>query len=105
MVLAQLANLYFLFAINEALVLRSTSDLRVWKTLLFGLLIADVGHLYSVWGLGTGVYWEFHRWSPIDWGNVGFVYAGALTRICFLCGLGMPSEKTVSNNKNEAKRL
>jgi hypothetical protein len=92
-VLTQLANLYFLFAINEALVLRSTSDLRVWRSLLFGLLVADFGHLYSVWGLGTGVYWKVHEWSAMDWGNVGFVYAGALMRIAFLSGLGIPTER------------
>lgn len=55
-VLSQLANLYLLFAINEALVLRCTSDLKVWRTLLFGLLIADLGHLYSVRELGGDVY-------------------------------------------------
>jgi hypothetical protein len=55
-VLSQLANLYLLFAINEALVLRCTSDLKVWRTLLFGLLLADLGHLYSVKELGTSVY-------------------------------------------------
>jgi hypothetical protein len=57
--LTQLANLYLLFTINEALVLRSTSDLRVWRTLLFGLLVADLGHLWSVRGLGVGGYWRF----------------------------------------------
>ena len=31
-IMSQLANLYLLFALNEALVLRSTTDLRVWKT-------------------------------------------------------------------------
>src|SRR5436190_14915228 len=40
-VLRQLANLYLLFALNEALVLRSTADLRVWRSLLLGLLLAD----------------------------------------------------------------
>src|SRR5436190_1542401 len=44
-VLSQLANLYFLFAVNEALVLRATADLRVWRTVLVALLVADVGHL------------------------------------------------------------
>jgi hypothetical protein len=91
-VLTQLANLYLLFAINEALVLRSTSDLRVWRTLLFGLLIADFGHLFSVLKLGSDVYWKVQYWSPIDWGNVAFVYVGALTRITFLCGFGMAGE-------------
>jgi hypothetical protein len=88
-VLTQLANLYLLFAINEGLVLRSTSDLRVWKTVLFGLLIADLGHLYSVKGLGVAGYWKIWEWNAMAWGNVGFVYAGALMRICFLSNVGI----------------
>jgi hypothetical protein len=88
--LSQLANLYFLFALNEGLVLRATRDVRVWRTLLFGLLLADFGHLYTVRTLGHEVYWQFWNWNAIDWGNVAFVYLGALTRIFFLCGLGLP---------------
>lgn len=103
-VLTQLANLYFLFAINEAFVLRSTSDLRVWRALLFGLLVADLGHLYSVWGLGTGVYWKVHEWSAMDWGNVGFVYAGALMRIAFLFGFGVPRGAELSKTKKNKRK-
>lgn len=87
--LTQLANLYLLFALNEALVLRSTADLRVWRTLLFGLLVADFGHLWSVKALGTGVYWRVWEWNSMAWGNVGFVYVGAAMRMCFLGGVGM----------------
>ena len=72
---------------------------------MFGLLVADFGHLYSVWGLGTGLYWKVHLWSAMDWGNIGFVYAGALTRITFLCGLGVPTGKSAVNQRNgQAKR-
>ena len=88
-VLVQLANLYLLFAINEGLVLRSTSDMTVWKTVLFGLLVADLGHLYSVRALGFGGYYRFWEWNVMAWGNVGFVYAGALMRICFLSKVGL----------------
>lgn len=88
-VLQQLANLYFVFALNEALVLRSTTDLRVWRTLLFCLLIADLGHLYSVSPVGLQVYWAFWNWNAIDWGNVGFVYLGATMRSAFLLGVGL----------------
>jgi hypothetical protein len=88
-VLAQLSNLYFLFAINEAIVLRSTRDLRVWRALLMGLLIADFGHLWSVDKPGVSIYWGFWKWNAIDWGNVGFVYVGAMSRIAFLLGIGM----------------
>lgn len=89
-VLSQLANLYLLFALNEALVLRSTNDLRVWRTLLLGLLIADLGHLWSMRGTGTfwQVYVAFWEWNEMAWGNVAFVYVGAAARACFLAGVG-----------------
>lgn len=92
-ILSQLSNLYLLFAINEALVLRSTKDLRVWKALLFGLLVADVGHLWSLKVLGWEMYWRAGDWNAIDWGNVGFVYVGALMRSSFLLGLGVKASK------------
>ncbi|KAF7877646.1 hypothetical protein EAF04_001317 [Stromatinia cepivora] len=92
-ILTQLANLYLLFAINEALILRSTSDLRVWKVVLFGMLVADFGHLYSVKGLGWNIYWDLLHWNLMAWGNVGFVYAGAAMRIAFLRGWGLGTER------------
>ena len=88
-VLTQLANLYLLFAFNEAFILRSTSDLRVWRTVLLGMLIADFGHLYSVSPLAPDIYWKVARWNVMDFGNVGFVYAGACMRLAFLCGIGL----------------
>lgn len=88
-VLYQLANLYFVFALNEALVLRATSDVKVWRVFLFGLLLADLGHLASVQGLmGWGVYWRVWEWNSMYWGNLGFVYVGAAMRSCFLMGVG-----------------
>ena len=97
-VLSQLANLYFLFAVNEGLVLRATRDIRVWRVLLFGLLVADVGHLYSVYPLGIDKYWRFWVWNIMDWGNIAFVYAGAAMRISFLLGLGLPERRKVKGH-------
>ncbi|TKA52761.1 hypothetical protein B0A55_13395 [Friedmanniomyces simplex] len=87
-VLNQLANLYLVFALNEALVLRATNDVHVWRVLLLGLLIADFGHLYSVHAVGWGVYYQFWTWSSMYWGNLGFVYVGATMRGAFLGGMG-----------------
>lgn len=53
----------------------------------FGLLLANFGHLYSVLLLGLGLYWKFWAWDAVGWGNFGFVYLGAATRISF--GLGL----------------
>lgn len=104
-VLTQLSNLYLCVAINEALVLRATSDLKVWRTLLICLLIADFGHLYSVNVAGWHVYWNVLSWNAIDWGNVAFVYVGATMRICFLSGLGMgPSSGQTVRRSTRRKR-
>lgn len=103
-VLSQLSNLYLLFALNEALVLRATSDIHVWQTLLFGLLIADLGHLYSVHPLGLKVYWNVFQWNAIDWGNVAFVYAGATMRTCFLAGLGISTQPVQRRSKRQTRR-
>ncbi|KAK7736960.1 hypothetical protein SLS53_006715 [Cytospora paraplurivora] len=91
-VLSQLANLYLFFALNEAVVLRATSDLRVWKSVLFVLLLADLGHLWSLKELGLEIYapWNWARWNAIDWGNIPFVYLGATLRLTFLADIGMP---------------
>ncbi len=87
--LRQLGNLYLAFALSEALVLRSTTDLKVWRSFLLVLLIADFGHLYTCLPLGTGVYYQVWTWNAIDWGNLGFVYCGATIRMCFLSGVGL----------------
>lgn len=90
--MSQLGNLYFAFALSEALVLRSTSDIRVWKTFLFCLLVADLGHLYTVHELGLPIYWSVSEWNAIDWGNIPFVYIGASMRVAFLAGVGFASK-------------
>lgn len=91
--LQQLANMYLLFTLNEALVLRVTTDQRVWRTLLLNLLIADIGHLFSVAPLGVAIYYDITRWNSMDWGNIPFVYLGLTSRICFLLGWGVKSKK------------
>ncbi|KAM0199135.1 hypothetical protein ACHAPA_001635 [Fusarium lateritium] len=93
--MSQLANMYFFFALNEALVLRSTADLRVWRTVLLVLLIADVGHLYSMSALGSGIYWDVKAWNVSDWGNVPWVYAGMSMRLCFLMGFGLGESRAL----------
>lgn len=97
--LAHLANLYLLFAINEHVVLRSSSSVATWRALLFGLLLADFGHLATMAPLGAEVYWKFWDWNAMVWGSVGFVYLGASLRTAFLLGLGIRPTATVAKDK------
>lgn len=100
MTLLQLANLYLLFALNEHLVLSSTSSLKTWRRLLFVLLVADFGHLATMSPLGHVVFWRVWDWNAMVWGSVGFVYIGASLRICFLRGVGMGASEV-----DRSKRL
>ena len=103
--LRQLGNLYFCFAFNEALVLRATNDVKVWRILLLGLLVADFGHLFTCYPLGLRLYYDVLNWNAIDAGNIGFVYCGALTRICFLLGVGFAkSSKAKPAKKSKSKQ-
>ncbi|KAF2024958.1 hypothetical protein EK21DRAFT_104321 [Setomelanomma holmii] len=97
-VMTQLANLYLGLSILEASVLRVTTDIKVWRTFIIGLLVADIGHLYSVAPAGSWMYWQYWRWNAIDWGNVGFVYFLVITRACMLLGFGF--EKAVQRLKS-----
>jgi hypothetical protein len=97
----QLSNLYLLFAVNEHLVLKHSRSLDTWRALLFGLLIADFGHLATYLSLGMDVYWKFWEWNAMMWGGVGFVYAGAFIRILFLLGFGVNSDPLIVKRKRD----
>jgi hypothetical protein len=99
MVLLQLANLYFLFALNEHFVLSSTSSLVTWRRLLMGLLIADFGHLVTMAPLGSEVFWRVWNWNAMVWGSVGFVYMGVTMRLCFLAGIGLSNATELQRQK------
>ncbi|KAF4344213.1 hypothetical protein FBEOM_1807 [Fusarium beomiforme] len=67
----QLAATYTLFAYNEAILLRTTKDLRIWRTVLFGILICDALHLYASWLAVPSVFWNPAVWRWEDWVNFG----------------------------------
>jgi hypothetical protein len=88
-VLQQLGNLYTVFALLEAFVLRSTSDIKVWRTFLIALLIADFGHLLACYPIGLQSYYDVPSWNAMYYGNYLFVYVGAAFRTSFLLNIGM----------------
>ncbi|KAK0491628.1 hypothetical protein IW261DRAFT_1556772 [Armillaria novae-zelandiae] len=102
--LYQLANLYLLFALNEHLVLSSTSSLKTWRSLLLCLLIADFGHLATMAPLGLDAFWKVWEWNAMLWGSVGFVYLGASMRLSFLFSLGFGGRSKNTGSNLQGKR-
>lgn len=90
-VYSNLAATYALFAFNEAVVLRLTNDLTVWKALLCGILLCDAIHLYASWGaLGSDVFWNPALWRMEDAVNLGSLWVQGLIRVAFIYEIGFP---------------
>ena len=88
LLLAMLASCYAFLAIVEVLVLRTSSELRVWCAMQCALLLSDVGHLAAVQAFGPAkgwaVYWNVREWRVEDWCNFGILYADVVVRVAFL---------------------
>ncbi|KAF2014712.1 hypothetical protein BU24DRAFT_423611 [Aaosphaeria arxii CBS 175.79] len=94
----QVAACYILFAFNEAVVLRITKELRVWKTMILGMVLCDMLHIYGSWqALGTEVSLRPWLWRSEDALNMTILYGFLLLRLAFLAGIGLG--KGVSEKK------
>ncbi|KAF7557837.1 hypothetical protein G7Z17_g355 [Cylindrodendrum hubeiense] len=95
----QLAATYVLFAFNEAVVLRLTNDIRVWRAILMGILLCDAIHLYGSWSaLGSAVFWDPRAWRPEDWVNLGALWGQGFVRLAFLAGFGIQLDTTTKKS-------
>lgn len=88
----QLAGTYMLFAFNEAVVLRLTRDMLVWRAIIIGTLLCDALHIYASWtALGSSVFWDPRAWRVEDWSdwiNLGSLWGQAAIRVAFLLQIG-----------------
>lgn len=100
-VFEQLGATYLLFALNEAVLLRASSELRVWKVLVFGILCCDFVHLYAtgraLGGLHTLVTPGVWRWE--DWVNLAMLYVPISMRIAFCLGVGIAPEDAAKKSQ------
>jgi len=84
-----IAALYLLFTINEAIVLRLSNDINVWRAVIAGMLISDFGHLYGVYAADPARATEWGMWVMEEWFNVLTLSFGAVVRLGFLAGVGV----------------
>ncbi len=101
----QLAATYLLFAWNEAVVLRLTADLKIWKAIIFGILMCDLVHLYgSLGALGPEIFWNPALWRWQEWLNFSMLYVPGALRLSFLFGIGLGGRSTGSRKSKGKKR-
>ncbi|PKS08372.1 hypothetical protein jhhlp_005316 [Lomentospora prolificans] len=86
----QLAALYAFLAIVLAGVLRATPDVRVWKTVIGGVLVVDVAILASLYvSLEHQNRLALRNWWVQEWGNLIYTGGVAILRSLFLAGVGV----------------
>ncbi|KAF4946780.1 hypothetical protein FGADI_10984 [Fusarium gaditjirri] len=90
----QLAALFAFVAIMLAVLLRVSSDIKVWRVVIGGVLLIDIAILVSVFvsmkQQGRSELSMF-RWQ--DWGNYLFTGWVAVVRALFLAGVGVGGVK------------
>jgi hypothetical protein len=91
LLLTNIAALYAYLAINEALILRVTNQLTVWKAVIAALVITDVGHVYAVWAAAPErfSFGELESYTFEERVNLGILVGGLGLRLAFLAGIGV----------------
>ncbi|KAL7894793.1 hypothetical protein HDV63DRAFT_138392 [Trichoderma sp. SZMC 28014] len=87
----QLGNLYLGMCFVGLSLFWSTSEIKVIRSYLIALLIADAGHVGFTWyGMGSERFFDVSGWNAMAWGNIGATLFLALTRIAYLSGMFGP---------------
>lgn len=100
----QVAACYFLFGWIEAVVLRSTNNLKVWEAVLLGMLICDVLHLYGAWLAMGSLFWDLGAYRGVDWITVGSLVGLVVARTAFLMGVGSNEKGMAGKGKKVPTR-
>ena len=97
----QLAAHLLRFAWCQAVVLRVTTDVRVWKYVLFGMLLCDVLHLFASYQiLGAAVFFDPRKWRMEEWVNLIMLYGSGTLRIGVCLGVGIDRVKKIGGKIN-----
>jgi hypothetical protein len=98
LLLVQLGSMYLYAAFVGAVLLRyvGVQRLDIWRLVVFGQTLSDVGHLYGLWLVARLVGAESAFWNPMEWRtedvmNIALTWFGFLLRIAFLAGIGVKS--------------
>lgn len=89
-VLWQVAGLFAMIAVNQAVLLRYTDDIGVWKISNFGVLLVDifmVGGILEM--LMTQERLSMKSMLSEDWTNVVFTLIVIVIRVLFILGVGV----------------
>ncbi|KAH8653078.1 hypothetical protein BGZ60DRAFT_178137 [Tricladium varicosporioides] len=88
MLLTNIGSLYVLLAVNEGITLRVTRERAVWYSVVCGMIMSDIGHLYAAYAIAPARASEFLAWNSDEWINYGTLTLGLALRVAFMMGFG-----------------
>lgn len=88
LLLTNIAALYVYIALSMAIVLRVTSEVKVWTGVIATMVMSDAGHLFALWQASPERMLEVGKWAFDERINVGILALGLGLRLAFLLGIG-----------------
>ncbi|KAK0723946.1 hypothetical protein B0T21DRAFT_372824 [Apiosordaria backusii] len=104
LVCQQLGNMYFLAFLLGMFILHSTTEIKVVRSYLWALWLADIGHMaVTCRGLGWEESVNVARWNEVTWGNLGATgFLFAVRSLYFLGAFG-PDGKDEEDTRGRTK--
>ncbi len=72
----------------QILLLHQFHDVRIWRIVMFSILLTDLGLLYTVYTVDPSAFWAVRGWTGGDWSNNGILGLVIAIRSAFLLGIG-----------------
>ena len=92
-VYTQLAATYVFFAAVEGVVLRVTTELSVWRAVLFGIILCDLWQFHALWtNMGTEAMLSPGLWTTKEWATISASVVPFALRVAFMVGVGLVEE-------------
>lgn len=72
----------------QILLLHQFHDVKIWRIVMFSILLTDLGLLYTVYSVDPTAFWDVGGWTSGDWSNNGILGVVIAIRSAFLLGVG-----------------
>jgi hypothetical protein len=104
MILKQRGGGMLNFGFISAVLLRYTTDIKVWNIVQTACFIVDVAYFWSVYEvLSVQGRLGVSTWRAEDWGSVGITGLAGIVRGAFLLGIGLGKRNGSGNGKGRGK--
>ena len=68
----------------QTLLLQQYRDVKIWKIVMFSILLTDLGLIYTIYAGDPKGFWDIGGWSGGDWSNVAILSTVISIRSAFL---------------------